>query len=100
MTDIEISEQYGDEVGTREGSRLEVDDPEYCKECGREIPYDENFNAHDPQGRPMAYVAAKDAWVVLELCPDCWAEERIEKLVLESMARFHGEVGEVLADAW
>jgi len=93
-----MSDSLGDDVD-RDGTRLEVDDPEYCKKCGGEIPYNEDFHAHDPQGRPMSYIGDRDEWVVLEYCPDCWAEERIHELIAESYSRFHGEIGEVLADA-
>ena len=91
-----MSERTAD-VDVRDGSRLEVDDPEHCKECGVEIQHPD-FHAHDAQGRPMTYIQGDDGpeWISLERCADCWAEEKVEELASECMDRYGGSLAEVL----
>lgn len=79
----------------RRGSRLEVEDPEHCKECGAEIPTDE-ITVHDEQGRPQNLRSDTWEWVTIERCHDCWAEEKLRELCRESEARYAGEVSGVL----
>ena len=80
-------------VKRRDGSRLEIDDPEHCKRCGAEIP---SGGDTDAQGRPMSWIEGD--WVTLELCHDCWARDHVEKLQSECMERYNGELAGVLAD--
>lgn len=52
-------------IERREGSRLEVDDPEHCKECGAELP---SICVHG-DWHPLGGEGAP------ELCGSCLAEE-------------------------
>lgn len=90
MTDAET------ESGVRrEYSKLEVEDPEHCKECGAEIPTNKD-TVYDEQGRPMNWTDDLE-FVTIEKCPDCWVARKIERLEDECMSRFAGELPEVFA---
>lgn len=78
----------------RADSRLAVDDPEHCKECGDELP---ESGHTDSQGRPMFWRDLE--WHSIEYCPDCWAREEIAELRSRCMERYGGECAEVLWDA-
>jgi hypothetical protein len=82
----------------RDGSRLEIEDPEHCKKCGAELPTGW-CDTTDDLGRPMIWRSALGEWVAIEKCPDCWARERIEGLIGECSDKYAGEVPEVLAYA-
>ncbi|SFT06333.1 hypothetical protein [Halostagnicola kamekurae] len=59
----------------RDNSRLEIDDPEHCKQCGAELP---DVDEKDAQGRPLVWT--KGQWESLEICADCWTDQELEKL--------------------
>jgi len=89
MTDvIDTLEKFG----ARDESRLEVDDPKHCKQCGAPISFDD-FSA-TVEGKPMVWVDGD--WVILEKCHDCWAEAKVDELASECMDRYGGELAEVL----
>ena len=59
---------------TRDGSRLEVDDVQHCKECGLEIEVD----LESTDG--LVWNHAKREWEFVEKCAACKAEESLEGL--------------------
>ena len=81
------------QVVARDGSKLAIDDPNYCKECGAELP-EGWYGAEDDDGAPLAYYDGE--WHRIERCKDCWAHEQLRQLLSESMERFDGEIPEVL----
>lgn len=97
LTDGGVEQDDGG-VDRRDGSRLEVEDPEHCKKCGGELPTGP-CDATDAHGRPMIWSSALADWQTIVKCPDCWARERIEGLIGECQDRYAGNVPEVLADA-
>lgn len=79
----------------RRGSRLELDDGEYCKRCGAELPGSKT----NPDGQRIIWDSDGLEWNVIELCPECWTEKRLQMLRGECMARYAGECSEVLWNA-
>lgn len=100
--DVYTEGEYGEIIAIfvddprREHSKLEVEDPEHCKKCGAELPTDK-FTIYDAQGRPMNWTDDGD-FEVIEKCPDCWAERKIQLLKDESRSRYTGELPEALVD--
>ena len=86
-------DQSGDAV-SRPNSRLEIDDPKHCKECGGELAEGES---EDAQGRPLNWGGGQ--WHSIELCPECWTEKRLDKLRRLCMDRYRGQCSEVLWNA-
>ncbi len=60
----------------RKNSRLEVDDPQHCKECGAEIEID--TDGEDG----MRYDFLQDDYVAVERCAACFAEIALKKVSL------------------
>lgn len=58
----------------RDGSRLEVDDTQHCKECGMEIEVDTD----GPNG--IRWDPFEREWVAIEQCAACRAEVLLEDL--------------------
>jgi len=58
----------------REDSRLEVDDAQFCKDCGMEIEVDvESWDG-------MAWDDRTEEWVEIEHCASCAAEQALKEL--------------------
>jgi len=68
----------------RNRTRLEHDDPEYCKRCGQKIPNKNGYT--DEHGRPMVFVGLE--WVSLELCHECWTDDELTDIELECTERY------------
>lgn len=79
----------------RDGSRLEIDDPRYCKECGTELDYTSLPRVDN--GVLLVWMNDEWKWVELERCHNCWWEE--EKKALRDICeqRYGGELPEGLA---
>ena len=67
---------------------LEVDDGEYCKRCGCELPGEKT----DSEGRRVVWQPSKREWEVIEKCPDCWVRQQLRNLYTEAGERFNGEI--------
>lgn len=80
----------------RSGTKLEVDDPDYCKECGAELPTGD-ITARDDEGRLLIWKSCEGGWETVETCPECWVEKRISRLRNECAERYGGHLAEVLA---
>ncbi len=81
----------------RRQSKLEVDDPKHCKECGGELPTGP-LESEDKQGRPEIWSSKLGKFVTIELCPDCWTNEQLKKLRRQCQERYDGNLPEVLED--
>jgi len=80
----------------RADSRLELDDPQHCKDCGAHLGLEDEPT--DDHGRPMTWIYPELDWESVEICKDCWAEEQLDALRHECMARYNGELSGVLTD--
>ena len=63
-----------DTQNARQNSRLEVDDEQFCKDCGMEIEVD--VASWDG----MAWDDRTEEWVEIEHCASCAAEQALKEL--------------------
>lgn len=81
----------------RPGSKLEVDDPDYCKRCGAEIQCDDDADwvVRDEDGVYESY-DGRGEWKRVEKCIDCWLDSELAVLRTRAESIYDGELPEVL----
>ena len=68
------AEQSNSGTERRAGSKLEVEDPQFCKECGMEIEVDTD------QFEGLRWDYIDEEWVEIEKCAACHAEDLLRQL--------------------
>lgn len=81
---------------TRDQTRLEVDDPQFCKECGAKMEVS-SWGGTDPDGVPVVWMYDEWEWVRVEECHECWWQEQKKRLRHVCEQRYGGRLPEALA---